>query len=188
MKLIVGLGNIGPAYANTRHNVGFIVIDSILKALGLKIESNQMNGDVCVTNINGTKVMFVKPTTLMNLSGNCVGQIAKFYKIPASDILVIQDDLDISPGSYKVRIGGSSGGHNGIKDISNKLGTDKFVRFKIGIGHPANKQVVDYVLTKFSKQELDQLQTPINKAIEFIGLFIQEDVNVAISKLNNRKD
>lgn len=184
MKLIVGLGNVGKPYTNTRHNVGFIALDAILKDLGLKIESNSFEGDFVVANINDQKVMFIKPTTLMNLSGNCVGQVAKFYKIKPQDIIVIHDDLDLEPGKYKIRTSGSAGGHNGIKDIITKLGSEDFVRFKIGIGHPQHASVVDHVLGKLTKQETEALREPINKAVEFVKLSLCAPIDIAISKVN----
>ncbi|MCQ3908720.1 MAG: aminoacyl-tRNA hydrolase [Mycoplasmoidaceae bacterium] len=184
MKLIVGLGNVGKPYSNSRHNIGFMAIDAILKDLGLKIENNSFDGDYVVATINDQKVMFIKPTTLMNLSGNCVGQVAKFYKIKPEDIIVIHDDLDLEPGQYKVRTSGSAGGHNGIKDIIAKLGSDRFVRFKIGIGHPKQATVVDHVLGKITKQEAQAIQVPIEKAVEFVKLALCAPINIAISKIN----
>ena len=185
MKLIVGLGNIGNAYVNTRHNVGFIAIDAILKDLGLSLDKDGFNGQLTVANINDEKVMFIKPTTLMNLSGNCVAQVAKFYKIAPSDIIVIHDDLDLQPGSYRVRTGGSAGGHNGIKDIIAKLGNQDFVRFKIGIGHPTHGSVIDHVLGKLTSQEVEALKVPVAKAVEFVKLALCLPINQAISKLNS---
>lgn len=184
MKLIVGLGNVGKPYSNTRHNVGFIALDAILNDLNLKIESNSFDGDYVVANINNQKVMFIKPTTLMNLSGNCVGQVAKFYKIKPEDIIVIQDDLDLEPGQYRVRTSGSAGGHNGIKDIIAKLGSDKFVRFKIGIGHPKHATVIDHVLGKITKEEAQAMKQPIAQAVQFVKLCLCAPTNIAISKLN----
>lgn len=184
MKLIVGLGNVGKPYSNTRHNIGFIALDAVLKDLGLEIENNSFDGDYVVATINDQKVMFIKPTTLMNLSGNCVASVAKFYKIKSEDIIVIHDDLDLNPGQFKIRTSGSAGGHNGIKDIINKLGTDKFVRFKIGIGHPQHATVIDHVLGKITKQEMDAMHTPIAKAVEFIKLSLCAPINIAISKVN----
>lgn len=184
MKLIVGLGNVGKPYANTRHNVGFIALDAILKDLDLKIEANNFDGDYVVATINDQKVMFIKPTTLMNLSGNCVGPVAKFYKIKPEDIIVIHDDLDLEPGKFKIRTSGSAGGHNGLKDIIAKLGSANFVRFKIGIGHPKQATVIDHVLGKLTKQETEALKLPITKCIEFVKLSLCAPMNIAISKVN----
>ena len=184
MKLVVGLGNVGKPYSNTRHNIGFIALDAVLKDLNLQIESNSLDGDYVVATINDQKVMFVKPTTLMNLSGNCVGAIAKFYKIKPQDIIVIHDDLDLSPGKFKVRTQGSAGGHNGIKDIIAKLGSDQFVRFKIGIGHPDKATVIDHVLGKITKDEMTAIKPVISKCVEFIKLCLCAPINIAISKVN----
>ncbi|XQP55824.1 MAG: aminoacyl-tRNA hydrolase [Mycoplasmoidaceae bacterium] len=184
MKLVVGLGNVGKPYSNSRHNIGFMALDAILKDLNLKIESNSFDGDYVVATINDEKVMFIKPTTLMNLSGNCVGQVAKFYKIKPQDIIVIHDDLDIEPGKFRIRTSGSAGGHNGIKDIIAKLATDQFIRFKIGIGRPKQTNVIDYVLGKMTKQELDAIKPVINKCIEFVKLSLCAPINIAISKVN----
>mgnify|MGYP003290208518 CR=1 FL=1 len=184
MKLVVGLGNVGKPYSNSRHNVGFIALDAILKDLGLNIEGNSFDGDFVVATINDQKVMFIKPTTLMNLSGNCVGQVAKFYKIQPEDIIVIHDDLDLEPGKFRIRTSGSAGGHNGIKDIINKLGSENFIRFKIGIGRPKQATVIDYVLGKLTKQEQEALKQPIAKAIEFVKLSLCAPINIAISKVN----
>jgi len=188
MKLVVGLGNIGTQYTNTRHNIGFIALDAVLKDLGLETNKHDFDGDYCEVNINGEKVIFIKPTTLMNLSGNCVGPIAQFYKIPVEDIIVIHDDLDLQPGQYKIRTGGSAGGHNGIKSIISSLGNrENFVRFKIGIGHPTNKDVVAHVLSKFSPEQVKLNQKPIAKCVEFIKTIMYMDINKAISKINQGK-
>ena len=115
MKLIVGLGNPGREYERTRHNIGFMAIDRIVDSLGLKFDKNKFNGSYCVSNVNGEKVMFLKPLEYMNLSGNVVGRFVKFFDIDVSDILIIHDDLDMDLGRIKLRPRGSSGGHNGSR-------------------------------------------------------------------------
>lgn len=187
MKLIVGLGNIGEAYKNTRHNVGFLALDAVLKDLNLEIENHDYDGDLVVANINDQKVMFIKPTTLMNLSGKCVAAAARFYKIKPEDIIVIHDDLDLPVGEFKIRTSGSAGGHNGLKSIISCLGSDNFVRFKIGISHPTDKDVIGHVLGKISSQEMKLLQKPINKCVEFIKLSLCCPINQAISKVNQER-
>ncbi|MCQ3907420.1 MAG: aminoacyl-tRNA hydrolase [Mycoplasmoidaceae bacterium] len=184
MKLIVGLGNVGKPYSNSRHNIGFIAIDAVLKDLGLQIENNSFDGDFVVATINNEKVMFIKPTTLMNLSGNCVGSVAKFYKVKPQDIIVIHDDLDLPPGKFRIRTSGSAGGHNGIKDIIAKLGSDQFVRFKIGIGRPQQATVIDYVLGKITPNEMNTIKPVIDKCVEFVKLSLCAPINIAISKVN----
>jgi len=188
MKLVVGLGNIGTQYSNTRHNIGFLALDALLKDLGLEITDHDFNGDYCEADINGERYIFMKPTTLMNLSGNCVGPIAQFYKIPVENIIVVHDDLDLQPGQYKIRTCGSAGGHNGIKSIISSLGNrENFIRFKIGIGHPTNKDVVGHVLSKFSPEQAKLNQKPIAKFVEFVKDIMIMDVNKAISKINQGK-
>lgn len=190
MKLIIGLGNIGAQFNNTRHNVGFIAIDTIIK----KILTNnniswqeKFNGEVLSIKINNEAFIFAKPHTYMNLSGDCVGPLMQFYHLMPQDLVVIQDDLDQPLGSYKIRTAGSDGGHNGIKDIVKKLNINNFVRFKIGVGRPNNKSIdIPAFLTevKFSNEELKKLQPIINKLMEFINLLSQQSLEIAISKTN----
>ena len=142
------------------------------------------NGEYYETNIHGEKYIFVKPLSYMNLSGGVVSQFVKFFKLTYKDVLVIHDDLDMDVSRIKIKVNSSAGGHNGIKDIINKLGSDKFVRFKIGIGHPKQVTVIDHVLTKFSPQEREALKLPISKAVEFVKLSLCAPMNIAISKVN----
>ncbi len=185
MKLIAGLGNIGSAYVNTRHNAGFMAINYILKTFNISLDKYNFDCNFNIVNINNQKAIFLEPTTLMNLSGNCISQVIKFFKINPMDLIIIQDDLDLDIGTFKIRTSGSSGGHNGIKDIINKINTDKFIRFKIGIGRPKNKiNIADYVLGKFSNQELSSLQAPFKKCLEFIKAIFCLPINKAISQIN----
>ena len=132
MKLIVGLGNPGKKYDNTRHNVGYNLIDYYLKYLDINISwSKKFSGKVFETMINNEKIIFLKPETYMNLSGNSVIKVINYYNISIDDILIISDDLDINLGNYKLKYSGSSGGHNGLKDIEEKLGTKDYKRLKI---------------------------------------------------------
>ena len=135
MKLIVGLGNPGKEYENTRHNIGFNVIDLYLKKNNLNLDKEKFNGKYLKTNINNEEVIFLEPQTYMNLSGDSVLKIMNFYKINIEDILIIQDDLDLDLGKIKLKEKSSSGGHNGIKDIEQKLGSNSFKRLKIGISN-----------------------------------------------------
>lgn len=186
MKIIVGLGNIGAQFDNTRHNIGFIVINYILKKLKLNEEKEKLNGLITKTKVNEEEFVFVKPTTLMNLSGDCVSSILNFYHATINDLIVFCDDLDQNLGKFKIKINGSSGGHNGIKDIITKIGTQNFVRFKIGIGRPTKKEdVKNYVLSKFKNDELNLLHPILEKAYKFIQLVSNNSINIALSKLNN---
>ena len=174
MKMIVGLGNPGKQYELTRHNVGFLCIDEAEKRYNLtfKFES-AFNAMVATTNIGGEKTIFVKPQTYMNLSGEAVGKILKYYKVDIADMLVIYDDMDLNFGSLRLREKGSAGGHNGIKNIIAHVGTQEFKRIRVGISGHANIDAKDYVLGRFSKDEQSKLviiKDKVTNAVEdFIG-------------------
>lgn len=154
MKLIVGLGNPGKEYENTRHNVGFSFVDSYLSYRKIIASwSNKFDGLFLQTNIDGEKVLFLKPQTYMNLSGNSVRKIVDYFKIDMADILVVSDDLDLKVGNFKLKANGSCGGHNGLRDIENKLGSSNYKRLKIGISKNSNIDTKDYVLGSFSSEE-----------------------------------
>ncbi|MEO8862987.1 MAG: aminoacyl-tRNA hydrolase [Candidatus Saccharimonadales bacterium] len=154
--LIVGLGNIGKEYDDTRHNVGFACVDALANSQGIDVWSNKkdLKSFVAMGKIGDTRVVFCKPTTLMNLSGDAVQAVSNFYKIVPSDIVVIHDDIDIDFGQIRTRVGGGSAGHNGIKSISQQLGED-YGRVRVGIGPKLPEQIdsADFVLAKFSKSE-----------------------------------
>ena len=183
MKLIVGLGNPGKEYVNTRHNIGFMVLDRFAKTTEWK---NKWNALYTETNINGEKILLIKPQTYMNLSGNALINFINFYKINLEDILVIHDDLDLPVGTYRLKINSSSGGHNGIKSIIEILGTNSFARLKIGIG--SNKQIdtKDYVLGKFTKEEQEVLEKLYPTFNEIINSFIIKGINESMNKYNKR--
>ena len=155
MKLIVGLGNPGREYKNTRHNIGFMVLDEYLGKVDWK---HKTETDFYQTEIFNESVIFLKPLTYMNLSGLAVKKIVNFYKINVNDILIIQDDLDLEVGKYKIKRNSSAGGHNGIKSIITELNTDSFARLKIGIGKSINIPTDKYVLSKFSDEDLNKVK------------------------------
>jgi PTH1 family peptidyl-tRNA hydrolase len=173
-KLIVGLGNIGKKYDCTYHNVGFIIIDQIAQYFGVSW-SNKEKFSCLLSNVTfkDCNVLLCKPTTYMNLSGISVQSLCNYYKIPTKDVIVIQDDLDMKFGKIRVKISNSSGGHNGIKSISQKIGNN-YLRCKIGIGRPVeNKmEISDYVLSKMSSLEQDILFDSANKIIDNIDNLI----------------
>ncbi len=179
MKLIVGLGNPGNEYAFTRHNVGFIMVDSYLNNDNWQ---KKFDGLIQLLTINGEKVLFLKPLTFMNNSGMSVLKAVKYYDIKPEDILVIQDDLDIDFGRYKLKKNSSSGGHNGIKSIIASLNTDSFNRLKIGISHDKSKDTIDYVLGKFSKMELEKLKEDFSLYKEILDSFITSGMEVTMNK------
>ena len=184
MKMVVGLGNPGKDYKNTRHNVGYLVLDKYLPDVDWK---EKFNGMYCLKTINGEKVLFVKPLTYMNLSGDCVVKFVNYYDIEIKDILVIQDDLDLTVGTYKLKKDSSAGGHNGIKSIINRLGTQEFNRLKIGLSHDRSIDTKDYVLGDFSKKEkelLDNLQADFEG---IINTFIESGIEKTMNIYNTKK-
>ena len=183
MKLIVGLGNPDKEYDKTRHNVGFMVIDNYLGSVNWL---NKFNVLYCEKVINGEKIIFVKPLTYMNNSGNAVGEFVRYFNIDNKDILVIQDDLDLNVGDYKLKMHSSSGGHNGIKSIITSLGNQDFPRLKVGIGSVKKDEVIDYVLGKFSKSELEVLNELFNTFDKIINSFINEGIDKTMNVYNTK--
>ena len=179
MKLIVGLGNPGKEYENTRHNVGFNIIDNYAKDLKWSKEKDSL---IAITNKFGEKIILLKPQTYMNLSGNAVKRIADYYKINPCDVLVIQDDLDLPILTYRLKYASSSGGHNGIKSIISTLGTNEFARLKVGIGHSDKNDTKDFVLDKLSKKEVDFLKNEI--FTDIINNFINKGISFSMNKYN----
>ena len=186
MKLIVGLGNIGRKYENTRHNMGFMFVDRYLKDKNIENKfKEKFNAMYIETTINNEKVIFIKPMTYMNNSGLAVKAFADFYKLGSEDILVISDDLDLALGKFRLRSSGSSGGHNGLKSIISCLGTDNFKRLRVGISNAA-VDVVDYVLSKFSKAEMVTIDTLFTVLVEVLDDYFVQDFTSLMSKYNRR--
>ena len=158
MKLIVGLGNPGKQYENTRHNIGFIFIDSFANSLGIQISKEKYNGLYAEAIINGEKIILLKPLSYMNLSGEVIIKFVNFFKINIEDILIINDDLDMDFGRIRLKSSGSSGGHNGLKNIELHLGTQNFKRLKFGIAKNKLIDTKDYVLGNFNKEEKEIIE------------------------------
>lgn len=167
MKLIVGLGNPGKEYENTRHNIGFQTIDLFAQKLGITISKSKFNGLYVETLIHNEKTILLKPQSYINLSGEVIRRFVDFYKIDTKDILIISDDLDLSFGTYKLKKKGSSGGHNGLKNIELHLGTQEYCRIKIGISNNKNIDTKDYVLGKISTSE-NELLNKVKNDIQFV--------------------
>ncbi len=182
MKLIVGLGNPGKDYAKTRHNVGFIVVDNYLGDVKWQEDKDAL---IYFDNINGEKVCFLKPQSFMNLSGNAISRVVNYYDIKLEDVLIIHDDMDLSVGSYKLKVNSSSGGHNGIKSIITCLKTESFARLKIGIGKCMDIPTVDYVLGKLSKKEIEDLQSEKYKNI--INSFLTTGIDRTMQIYNQKE-
>ncbi|MBI3571437.1 MAG: aminoacyl-tRNA hydrolase [Gammaproteobacteria bacterium] len=183
ISLIVGLGNPGAEYAETRHNAGFRFLDVLLDATGGKLRAeSRFAANVGKINLSGKDIWLLEPQTFMNHSGESVSKFAHYYKIPASEILVAHDDLDLIPGTIRLKVGGGDGGHNGLSDITEKLGTSDYVRLRIGIGHPGNAaQVVSYVLKRAPAAE----QTLIDAAIRHGKAHLTEIVHGEFPKVMN---
>lgn len=165
MKMIVGLGNIGTRYDETRHNTGFMVVDQLARDYHLGAFTHLKQEAVAVSGvINGEKVMLVKPTTFMNDSGRAVGPLVDYYDIDLDDLVIVNDDLDMPVGKVRLKTHGASGGHNGLKSIISVLGTKNFNRVKVGIDHPQHGTVVSHVLGKFSKDERPKFDQAVEQA------------------------
>ncbi len=188
MYIIVGLGNPGKQYDRTRHNVGFEVIDVLADRMGIHVEEKKSKGLWGKGILAGEKVVLIKPQTYMNLSGECVRAAADFYKVPAEDILVIHDDIDLEPGQLRIRGKGSAGGHNGIKNIIAHLGTQEFPRIKVGVGEkPKGMDLADYVLSHFSKGEQERMDEAYREAADAVELFLAEGIDKAMNRYNAKK-
>ncbi|MDU1006615.1 MAG: aminoacyl-tRNA hydrolase [Clostridium butyricum] len=186
MFLIVGLGNPGSQYEDTRHNIGFKVVDNIAKEYNIEINRQKFKGMCGEGFINGEKVILLKPTTYMNLSGESVREVVDFYKLSNDDVLVIYDDISLDVGRLRIREKGSAGGHNGIKSIIAHLGTDIFPRIKVGVGQP-NVDLVNYVLGKFTKEEMEVLNESIDASTRAAKEIISNDIKTAMNIYNGFK-
>ena len=186
MKLIVGLGNPGHEYENTRHNIGFQLLDYIAKDKNIQFLRNKFNGKYTELSINGEKVILLKPLSYMNLSGSVVEKYVSFYKINVCDILVIQDDLDMNFGRVKIVHNSSSGGHNGIKDIERCLGSKEYARLKIGIANDKSIDTKDYVLGKFTDEEEKVLLSVFKDLVNVIDDFCTMSLDRLMSKYNHK--
>lgn len=184
MKLIVGLGNPGKEYENTRHNIGFMVLDDYANKKKLTFTKSKDGGLYIKTCIENEEVILLKPQKYINLSGEVVIKFVKYYKINIDDILIINDDLDIELGKYKLKYKGSSGGHNGLKNIELHLGTQQYKRLKIGISNNKLLDTKDYVLGKLSSDEKLKLQTVINISSEIIDDYLHINFDKLMNKYN----
>ncbi|GGE84633.1 aminoacyl-tRNA hydrolase [Priestia taiwanensis] len=166
MKLIVGLGNPGREYHDTRHNIGFMVIDELAEKWNIPLNQEKYKGVFGSGIVNGEKVILVKPLTYMNLSGECIRPLMDYYKVEIDDFVVIYDDLDLVPGKLRLRMKGSAGGHNGIKSTIAHLGTQEFNRIRVGIGRPVTgRTVVDHVLGAFFQEETPDVKHSITQSV-----------------------
>ncbi len=185
MKIIVGLGNYGREYNNTRHNIGFEVIDKLSFDNNIKIEKKKFNGLIGEGIINNEKCILVKPQTYMNLSGECVKRVVDFYKADLSDLIIIYDDIALDVGKLRIRKQGSSGGQKGIQNIITLLGTSDIQRLRVGVGtKPPQMKLSDYVLSRFLKEEEEELIKGISMATSALEDFTSLEIEKLMSKYN----
>ena len=182
--IVAGLGNVGKEYENTRHNAGFMAIDALAEKYGVRIDRVKFHALVGEANIAGKRVLLMKPTTFMNNSGIAIAEAAAFYKIPAENVIVLHDEISFDVGVMRIRRKGSAGGHNGLKSIIAHLSSDAFPRVKIGVGKKpsADYDLVDFVLGKFSKEDLDGLKKENPDIISSVELMVNEKIEEAMNK------
>jgi len=187
IKLIVGLGNPGREYEATRHNAGFWWVDELVREHGISFKvEGKFHGLVARATLHGHEVHLLKPQTFMNVSGRAVVALALFYKILPDQILVVHDELDLPPGSAKLKLGGGHGGHNGLKDIIAQLGTKDFWRLRVGIGHPGERsEVVNYVLNAPRKEEQTLIEEAMQRAQDVAPLIVEGKLEAAMLKLHS---
>ena len=187
MWLIVGLGNPGNQYALTRHNIGFMAVDYLVRGLGQPAQQNQFKAEIYKTKLNDHQIILCKPQTYMNLSGESVRPLMGYYKVPMEHLIVIHDDIDQPFGQMRIHKNRGHGGHNGIKSISGLLGTADYTRLKLGVGRPANPQipVADYVLGKFSSEEQGTMADFLNRSGDAIESILKDGVQKASTKFNS---
>jgi PTH1 family peptidyl-tRNA hydrolase len=188
--LVVGLGNPGPKYVATRHNVGFMAVDELARRHGLRFSTKQADAEIARGEIGGTRVILARPQTYMNDSGRAVGALARFYKLPSSRVVVIYDELDLPVGTIRMREKGSANGHNGLKSVIQHLGTQNFPRIRIGISRPAisDYKQIDWVLGRFTKDEQEVMDGTIPRAAEAIESIISMGMERAMNKYNTKEE
>lgn len=189
ISLIVGLGNPGNQYSDTRHNAGFRFLDLLLSKVGGQLKSEKkFEADSAQVRIADQDVKLLAPTTFMNLSGQSVQSYSSFYKIPLNEILVVHDELDLDPGTIRLKKGGGAGGHNGLKDIMQRMGKD-FMRLRVGIGHPGQaSQVSNYVLKKAPADEMAATDEALHRGLDYINDIVKGEYEYAMNHLHTNKD
>ncbi len=185
MKLIFGLGNPGPRFTATRHNIGFDAVTALSDRYGIMLREKQLYGLCGKGRIGAEPVMLVMPQTFMNLSGTCVRAFMDYYKASPADMLVIYDDIALSPGKIRIRAKGSAGGHNGVKNIIAQLGTQEFNRIRIGVGaKPEEWDLADYVLSRFSNDEEALIREGLARTVEAVEMIFEQGVSAAMNRFN----
>ena len=189
IQIIAGLGNPGPEYETTRHNAGFWFVDNLAHRLNVSFNRDRsFNADVAKVKVAGSDIWLIKPQTYMNRSGQSVAALMRFYKLTAEQLLVVHDELDLMPGVIKMKKGGGTGGHNGLKDIQAHLSTSDWWRLRIGIGHPRElnlvQEVADFVLHKPSKEHLSEIEKAIERGLDVMPQLLSGEVARAVAQLH----
>jgi PTH1 family peptidyl-tRNA hydrolase len=187
-KVVVGLGNPGPKYEGTRHNVGFAVIDLLAESPRVGRFQSRFQAQVAEGYEEGQKVFLVKPETFMNLSGRCVRQVLDFYQLPIESLLVVCDDINLPLGKLRFRARGSHGGHNGLRDVQGHLGTTEYARLRIGVGAPAGDDAVDHVLGRFRPTERPIVENALTLAAQAVVVWLQRGVEACMNQYNAGTD
>ena len=184
--LVVCLGNVGDKYDNTRHNIGFEVADELAERKNIPVQKLKYKALTNTAEIGGKRVLLMKPVTYMNLSGEAAGEAARFYKIPPERVLVVCDDVALAPGKLRIRKGGSAGGHNGLKNLIQHLGTDQFPRVRVGVGqkpHP-DYDMADWVLGKFQGEDRKAMDAAVKRAADAVECLLREGADRAMNQFN----
>ena len=183
-KLIVGLGNPGGDYTDTRHNVGFMVLDTLASRWNVTIRRKKFNALTEETHVHGSRIILLKPQQYMNRSGHAVATAAGYYKLTPSDVLVVTDDMALDTGRLRLRAKGSAGGHNGLKDIIARLRSDAFARLRLGIGASGRMDAADYVLARFTSEEQETIRAAVQKAADAVECWLRDGIDKAMTQYN----
>lgn len=188
MKMVVGLGNPGPQYAASRHNIGFMVLDELARRwkTGPGRFDRDFQGALAEAQRGDERVLLLKPATYMNLSGQSVASVVRFYRLALADVLVVSDDLDLPPGAMRIRAGGSSGGHRGLENIIQMVASHEFARLRVGIGKVHRDATVDYVLGRLDARERDVFDEAIRTAADAVDCWVANGVQATMNRFNRR--
>ena len=188
MKLVVGLGNPGPEYARTRHNVGFLVADEVARSLGATFSAGKFSAEVAEGRLAGEKVLVVKPRTFMNRSGEAVGPLLRFWKAELGDVVVVHDDIELEPFRIQVKVGGGHAGHNGLKSLNAHLGSPDYARVRVGVGRPPPRvDPADWVLGRFGRDEEARLEECVAQAAAAARAVVEQGAVKAMNLFNRRE-
>ena len=188
MKLVVGLGNPGPEYARTRHNVGFLVADEVARSLGATFAAGKFSAEVAEGRLAGEKVLVVKPRTFMNRSGEAVGPLLRFWKAELGDVAVVHDDIELEPFRIQVKVGGGHAGHNGLKSLNAHLGSPDYARVRVGVGRPPPRMdPADWVLGRFGRDEEARLEECVAQAAAAARAVVEQGAVKAMNLFNRRE-